>query len=483
MTGRAAAAEIIATDVYGAPGGAEPSYYASGPPEIYAAADAEYDPLTRERFNRWLGSLAMPTTTEMADAGEVSETSAGDTNLLEMLRQARAGSPEALKSVEANVSKAVVEACFKNDHVTTAFMERDENGQPIQFGQSWESVQRNALVMRPGRHEKLQRITQAEALNAHRINDALEAGALKDHYFVVISMVPEGVPQEQLGHKGDGYFLDGLTFVVQATDELADGRVKTESGFMAGVEAGPGDTFEDRMAQRHDLRAASLIYERAGLESPGTAAGFLANGMYVPKALMPNGIVDFMKLMAEAGDEVLGRDVERKIEDFMALQLASKRREASLANVRQKVVDALLADTPRLAEPMDAVRRMWELVKTHTAEDSLTNLHIDPRVFGSDAAEQINRARHYLQRGAEQMAREAMEIAHELAIVTGCGGGSGSSKGGGGSGGHEKDSAGSDKHGSLKFECPNGHVNVRKPDEWIYECQVCKVDVSCGKKR
>lgn len=36
-----------------------------------------------------------------------------------------------------------------------------------------------------------------------------------------------------------------------------------------------------------------------------------------------------------------------------------------------------------------------------------------------------------------------------------------------------------DEHGSLKFECQNGHTNFRKPHEIIPQCKVCKVDVSC----
>jgi hypothetical protein len=432
-------------------------------PMAYPVQEAEYEPETQERFQRWVGSLTMPSTTESIS----SEDEPGDTNLLEMLRLAKAGNSEALKLVTININTATAEACFKDGHVTDVYMQRNESGQLMQFGQSMDSVHRNSITMRPNRHPKLKRITQAEALNGHRIEDALEAGQLKDHYFVVVSMIPEGVPEKELGADGDGYFLDGLTYVVQATSELNSSKVKTESAFMAGVDPEEGDSFEDRMDKRFDIRVVSKVYERLRLEPPSSVAEFLENGIYISKTLMPNGVVDFMRWCAEAKDELLGRQIDHKPEDHREIILESKRREASLEGARQNVLNDLLSRVEELSNPMEAVQLIWKLVKKHTTEDSFTNMNIDPKVFGKAAEPYINVARHLIQTGRKQMAQAFMQKAHARAVITGCGGGSSEAAGG------------RDKFGPLKFSCPKGHPNERPPNTLIPCCTTCGISVKC----
>jgi hypothetical protein len=338
--------------------------------------------------------------------------------------------------------------------------------------------------MRPDRHDALKEITRIEALNGHRIDDALEAGKLKDHYFVAVSIVPGEVPEDDLGPDGDGYFLDRLTFVVQATTEQSNGNVTTESGFVAGVEAGENDKFEERLAKRHDIQALALVYERLGQQPQNTAKGLLGNGLYVPKDKMPNGTADFMRWCDEAADEVLGRDIERKPEDYAALKLVSKRREASLNDVRQKIREDLLAAVGKLEMPMQAVELMWHIVKKHTTQDSFRNTNIDPKVFGRTAAPYIIKVRQHIQNGTEYLAQALMQKAHEESIISGCGGGSSSRRGGKStseSSDISESSAGRDQFGLRKFTCSNGHTNIRPYNELIPSCQHkgCGAKVAC----
>lgn len=456
-------------------------------PKAYSVRDAEYEPETQARFKQWLGSLGVAKAVEAAGV----EAAPKDTNLLERLRAARAGSKEALKSVAMNVGKAVYEGCFKVNHVTTTWMDRTETGGLTQFGQPNDSVHRNAIILRPDRHPNLQAITHVEALNGHRIDDGLEAGKLRDNYFVVASIVPAGVPEKQLGPEGEGYFLEDLTFVIQATTEQSNARVKTESGFMAGVEADENDSFEDRLAKRHDIAALIKVYERLGLKPPSrTATGFLEGGIYIPKAWMPNGVVDVMRWCAEAADEVLERQVERKTEDFLALVLESRRRETSLESTKQQVIEDLLAAADRLTTPMEAVQLMWDLVKIHTLKESFTNTNIDPKVFGRIAAPDIAMIQYHYQQGNQHLAQDLIEKVKETAVMTGCGGGSSSGvnerdAADGSSDGKESSSAGSDRHGARQFTCSNGHVNIRPKNELIDRCQHkgCKAVVACKPKK
>jgi len=445
-------------------------------PVVYLVRDVVHEQFTQARYKHWLGWLS---TRQKVEVGRTQE-STDDTNLLEKLREANAGSAEALGMVGKNVDTATTEACFKDRHVTEVTLEVGDDDELFQFGQSMLSVHANALTMRPGRHQILQEVTHVEALNGHRIRDGLKSGILDDYWLVVPSIVPDGMPEDELGHKGDGYFLDSLTFVVQATTKQPTGEVITQSGFMAGVEADENANFEERIAKRYDIKALARIYEQLGQKPPSTAAEFLDSGLYIPKELMPNGVVDFMRWCDEATDEVLGRDVERQPEDYAAILVESQRREASLADVRQKVIEDLLKAADVLETPMDAVRCMWDLVKIHTVDAAFSNEYIDPRVFGSEAAGYITQVRQHIRNGEEHLVDDLKRKAQEVAIISGCGGGSGSSESGSGS---SQTSAG-ESSGACTFiskECPNcGAKNVITVSSSTY---IKGITCGCFKKK
>jgi hypothetical protein len=465
-------------------------YVVPGPPDITDAPvvrsvrETEYEPETQMRFKNWLGTLATNGSIELSITPD-AETEKSGTNLLEQIKlykYALPGSPEAVvseKMIKANIATATAEVGFKKGHITTAVMEKDGSGDLVQHGHTNDSIQRNAMTQRPNRHPALKNITKIEALNAHRIKDGFEAGQLTDNYFVVASLVPQGVPEKNLGHKGDGYFLREMTFVVQATTEQNETTAITKSAFMAGVEAEDDDSFEDRMAKRFDITVLQKVYERLEQDPPQTVEEFLDGGLLIPKSLMPNGIADFLLWCAEAKDELDGITAERTVNEFMAMELESKRREASLQEVNQKVFDELIASEATMRKPMDAVQAMWESIRTNMTENSFTNEHLDPKVFGA-AAPHIIKVREYIQSGDTQLAQAAMHRAIEESEVTGCGGGSGGSQSESAAAIQAEIAAsGTDKFGHLKFTCEDGHLNEREPGELLDRCGTCGKSVSC----
>lgn len=447
---------------------------------VYAAHEVDFEDEAQVRFNAWLGEVA----TRDAEMSEDQET-ADDINILERIKAARDGDREAEAWLSINASTAIFEAVFKKDYASDIYMDKNPDGSLAQFGQTNDSIHHNAITHRPGRHETLKDITQAENLNWHRIEAAFESGKLKDYYYVVWSLVPDGVPEEQLGAKGDGYFLDSMSLSIQATTETADGRAKTEVAFMAGVEEQEGDAFEERLVRRHDFQAVAKIYEWLQQQAPDKAADLLRGGLYIPKEMMPNGVTDAMYWTDCAADEVLGREIERHPEDYAAIKLESKRKEASLEDVREKVIQGLKDAAGVLENAGQASRYMWQLIKEHATQASLTNLNIDPKAFGRKAADSIEQARSHLSNGNERMAQDHMNRAQKEAEVTGCGGGAAESA--------EEDSAnaensgdlsyvaGRDSKGSRAFRCSNGHLNIRPRERTIPECQHdgCKAAVAC----
>lgn len=376
---------------------------------------------TRTRFRRWLGSLA---TAEVMLRPEAAEAPGENANLLDAIRAAREGDAEAERLVDINVGSAAAEACFKEGHVTRITMQRNEAGVPVQFGQTLPQIHYNSLVLRPDRHEKLQAITKAEALNGHRIEDAARAGTLRNYWMLVPSLVPEDdIPEKDLGHKGDGYFLESMTFVLQATTEKG-GDIITESAFSAGVEHGEQLTYEERQAQRFDLDAIAELYRKLGQRPRGSVAEYIQDPLLIPKSMMPNGVVDVLRWLDETADELLGRNVVRTEQQYLDLLRQSEEREKSLGAVKRLVKKALLQQAYELKTPMDAVQRLWDLTRHHTVADAATNLHINPRVFGAPAAVDIMAARAAIHQGDRDRARALVQRAQKTAVITGCGGGS-----------------------------------------------------------
>lgn|GEM_PF-1590972 len=468
---------------------------------VKLAHETEFENEAQARFARWRGALAVADTVEIQEV----EVAPPKTNLKEQIERARAGDEQAEKSVRLNVGRATHEGFFKKNHVTKPVeMERGEKGQLIQFGQSLESVHGNAIIMRPNRHKILKEITEAEALNGQRIQLADERGELEDNYYVVFSVVPDDVPEEQLDHRGDGYFVADLTLAAQATTQT-NNKVTTEQGFMAGVETDGNETFDERLEKRIDLEAIAALYRRFNKVAPKTAAELIENGLFIPKHMMPNGVIDVMRWTQEEMDKILGRDIERTVEDYVALREESRRKEASVAEVEEKVYRGLLA--AEYSDPMQPVAKMWQLVKDHGVEKAGTNYAIDSTAFGRQAEIKINKSRESYKAGDHEAAQLYLMEAKQVAVISGCGGGAGPVKAkpwwalrdksndimSGEQMNQEQlaEKYGVDKYGvPLAFYCDDcGWLNdrsdpkrKRKDGTYIHvaTCGGCKKDVSCG---
>lgn len=444
--------------------------------EVRAARETGFEAEAVEEFEEWLGSRAV----QAVEAAETGEDFA-KVNFLERLQAAKAGNEQASRWIDINIATAASEGVFK-EHVGATYMDRTDEGKLAQFGQTNDDIHHNALS-RPDRHSILKDITRAEALNKHRIEAAAGAGELKDDWYVVFSLVPEDVPAEDLGPNGDGYFLDELTLNIQATTQIPDGRIKVETAFTAGVEAEADDSFEDRLAKRHDFLAVRKLYEWLGKKAPDTAGELLKDGLFISKDKLPHGVVQLKYWLDLAKDEVLGHKVERKLEDYLGLWLESRRREASLKEVRQNVREDLFSVADHLKTPMEGVDRLWEFVKARATEDSFTNEYIDPKVFGRAAAGSIKRARHHLRSGNVQAAQKYRMQALLESEISGCGGGAGGSKSARPEGAEDLSHiAGTDNYGSRAFRCSEGHLNIRwRPNEKVHECQHagCDGSVAC----
>lgn len=433
-----------------------------GQPLAMTMSEMEGFTESERRFHKLLGSVAMQGSVERPhDSGEKM-------TILEAIRAVREGSLQAESMIDINVATAVTEACFKYDHITKVAMRLNDSGDLMQFGQTMQEMHFNSIVYRQNRHAKLRNVTEIEALNGHCIEDAARAGLLKDYYFIADSLVPQDVPEKDL--KDEGYFLNTLTFVTQATT-AEDGAVTTESVFNKGTVASESARFDVRMGERFDLEAVSRVRQRLGLP-PVTTTEEALRGIFVHKSMLPNGVIDYQRMIDEEAHSTVG--IPLKTDDYYErLAPRSKEREASLESTKQLVKEALIAQAHTFKTPMEAVQRIWDLTREFTVVAAVDNHHIDARIFGQQAAQQIEESRYYSSIGDPIAAQLALREAVRVAIVTGCGGGSagrGANKGG--SSKNKKSEKSSDENTEDEQDA------IERNEDWTWKRGVCRVD-SC----
>jgi hypothetical protein len=396
-------------------------------PLAISVHDSETEKAASTEFQIWRGKIASSNVRLQLVGSSESISANNDTDILQRIIEARAGSAEASEWLDPNIGSAVSEALFKDRHITEKFADLNEDGEIIQSGQPMSSIQANSYNLRPkNRHPILKKITDAEALNSFRIKHKLKSGGLRDNVFVAVSLVPNDVPEQQLGHKGDGYFLERFTLAIQATSE-EEGLVKIESGFMAGVDYDPKDSFQDKMAKRRDFEAVAKVYKYLGLEVPLTAEEILDSSFTVPKYMIPNGVADLMRLMDIANDQIAGQSISRPAEDYIKIKNESRKKESKLMPVIKQVKAALLSGANGLSTPHEATQLLSELVRKYALEESYTNEDIDPLAFGKQAATYIVQIREQLTftNFDDNAIQHLMRMSDHYAIVTLCGGGSG----------------------------------------------------------
>jgi hypothetical protein len=367
-----------------------------------------YDEFTRAKCRQFIGSIAVAEAVDRA----TPETTTSFSSLLEALQAAEAGDELAIKSVQANTRTAVTEAIYKAGHVITIRSDFQDDGSLIQFGQSHKDVYRNALTHMPDEPAVKAR-TLAETLNGHRIEDWYRAGDLEDYYLVVPSLYPDDM--DDVSAHSHGFFTEYKTAVFQVTT-VTDGECITEAAFVAG--GANADT------PRHDIVTIKKLYDQLGLDaSQMTVIDFIANPLRIPKTMMPNGVVDFVRWFDEAAEDTLFFGQAAPVQDYISYLDVCAERQAKLETLTNTVTQGLIKDAGQLKTPKDATNHMYQLVKQGVVRHAAQNASIDASIFGPQASRHINDARAYYDLGLVDRANHSVAAAEQVADVTICGDG------------------------------------------------------------
>ncbi len=380
-------------------------------PLVIAVPETAEDRWSRqraERIFRQAGSIV----TENTVTVEPVEKAARPVTLLDAIRGA-GEDPEKHQMVQSNVRTEAIEIAYKAGFTFEVDLSVTEEGRVLQFGQTAEDFNINSL-RHASDHSIIRPRTNAETRNSMRIEDLHRRGSLDDYYFVVFSRCAEA-PDEVL--QKFGFFAETKSMAIQATTANGKGGLTLESAFVAGL------TGDD--AERHDQAVVERFGERHGVDLSGqTDAETIDTPLLIHKSLMPNGVIDVVKELDQDVADITGKTVfygqQQPILDYTAHREQCRERAAALDGRVAKATDKLIAEAPRLRDPVHATERLHKLVEAEMVEEAAADKRIDARVFGQAAAFHIESARLSYRQGDYRAAYQTLNVAKQLARSSSC---------------------------------------------------------------
>jgi hypothetical protein len=382
------------------------------PEDVLQLSATERDQASREKFATFLGGIAVGGQA----AVESLKSDHPPMTLMEAARRAaRSGDADGLNLVTASATTKFHEAIYKAGHISPPSVSKfTEDGGLMQHGQTHLEVYANTLRF-ANFSGAVTGMAKTEALNYFRITDMRASDELEDTWVFVASAVPDTITKEQADD--DGFFTDSMSLSMQLTTAEGD-ECLTYSAFVAGAFGAE--------APRHDIEALRRLYAGWGIKDAYSlgAAELLATPVAIPKALLPNGIVDIVAMYDREVAVVTGRESffgqDKPPEDYLEYAEACKERHQRLQETIESAVSHMLQAAESFETPVDATGYLSALAKKFAPQQAVIDRTIDPAAFGPEAAYHVNRARQEIDMGNYHQAQEHLERAQETAIITGC---------------------------------------------------------------
>jgi hypothetical protein len=464
-------AEALQTNLLDAP-------FPPGPTEpVYVLSELEQDEFIRRRADRIIQGIGRVTTSNLVEVEAQVRDEAPkvlSTSLMDTIHRAAWGDPEARASLRTNILTDFIERTMKGRVIFSVKLDVDDEHGIIQYGQTQENVNTNALRYASASEQMANR-AQAELRNTLRIKGALDQGLLKSYNVVVFSRTDDTMTKAEL--KENHFFADTMPVAIQVTTEDQDnGGIIMESAFVAGVSTPNG--------QPHDAETLTKLGYELNVDLHGlSATDLIDTPLLIPKSLMPNGAIDLVKLYDTCSDGTFfGEDKPQ--EDYLAFARDCREREKTYQEAIDEIANQLMAEAGTITNPIKAIERLNDLSEAKMVERAVHDKTIDPKVFGP-AAPHIEQARLHVDRGNDDLAEIALRRAVDTAESSACPGILQKLK--------EGDSSSDSSDGSPESVSAEGSIRcincrkfvdkkkVIKKDCW--ECPKCnyKVDICNGK--
>ena len=393
---------------------------------------------------------------------------AGDTLILDYIPEttldklalAEAGDRRAMLSVAANVHTELVEWTRKTKNIVQSRSEVLQDGSIVQHGHAWRDIQANTLLRRT-ESAVLQQRARTELVHNFRIEQFVQDGTLADHYFLVVSPVPDYLSSEVA--EKEAFFAESMSLAVQATT-LDTYGVLTESAFVAGADG--------RDQPRFDVATIQRVYAALGVNiADCSSEEILARPLLIPKSMLSHGVADFVKLYDELSGEQRFFGVKGATGDYDTFADTCFQDERQFDELALRITQQLIAERGLFAEPIDVVHRIATLAKRNLVARSQYDTTIDPLVFGREAATHIERVRMLLERGDVIGAQSALKKAQETAKGGACGTYSGAER-------QQSENGEQDWSGGSKEK----FAKCKSCKSFKFEIGGCKICEDCVKK-
>lgn len=430
-----------------------------------AIPELEEDEVLRrdtERKIRAIGSFVIN--------AELETEPESNSSLLSAIKRAKQGDAEAKAMVATNVGSDFSERVLKAGEVTKYYLKKNDDGELTQHGQLYSDIYSNTLRLIP-QGSKMRPRAEAETRNASRAQFLEAEGRLEDNYMVVFSLAPGDMTDKEL--KRAGFFAETKTMAIQATTAEGD-SVSIESAFVAGSPE-PG-------AERLDLQAIVKLAAILGVDYQNmTTTEILDTPLLIPKLLMPNGVIDLVKLFDDCADGTFFGEAKPR-QDYLAFRRFCDERRKSFTGDVKIVTEKLIQEASAIKTQLQAIERLAELSEEQMVKRAIKDKTINARVFGGVSAGYIQEARMYREQGNEELAIRAENRAIKTADSDSCPSGVSrqseiDAKALGDDSLNSKTEE--DRYGSLIFKCPKGHTNRRPRNRLIPRCKTCGTSVKC----
>jgi hypothetical protein len=350
------------------------------------------DERIRRRAAQFIGAVATEKCVEAPTNVEPIES------LYHAIQEAANGNEQARAMIEINVRTDVIERTMKAGHVMSVDLMIDEAGKIRQHGQSLDSVQANSLRFAANSWQMRERV-EAETRNNFRIQHHYESGDLNGYYFVVFSQAADNMSKAEMDEAG--FFTETMTSAIQLTS-VQDGRLVTETAFMAGVERPSTNRYDSEVIEQ---TAKEFGVDFAGLN----VTERLDTPILIPKDMLPDGAINLVQIADSIRGTFFGQN-KPQLDYSEYLQVCHDREERFEPKV-QEIVDQLISEAELIKDRIEAVRRLDEISGGQMIEQALGDADIDPRVFGPISAVALDRARQAYYEGRLEDAINYVQIA------------------------------------------------------------------------
>lgn len=336
------------------------------------------------------------------------------TDLLEALTAAESGEEQAQQLIHRNVVTNFWEIMLKHSSETTNPLVIGKDGDLYQFGQSLKQVHINAFLW-ASNNEVLRSRGLAEARNSERLAYAQKNGLLETNYFFVVSLCDD-TAKNDIELQDSGFYAETKSASLQFTTQTSENELSMTTSFVAGVKS--------KDAERHDHRAvAAAVYELSDglIDWRGrTALEILDSPILIPKSLLPNGAIDFVKLY----DKYVGEDVfyghKQVKQDYEMQRQENYARMNGYKELAWSVAQTLISEAQSFKSPADAAKRLHRLAERALSKKAVFDHTIDYRVFGIAAEQDIILGRHEFEMGNFAAAERHGDNAADNAKSVGC---------------------------------------------------------------